>query len=145
MDSETVTVRFCGEEFVLPIQPYDTVRDLVTSRQFLDVTTESPNRLTFFVNGQPAADDLLLVHGDSIRLETTCEKAAITPRDAIKKLRKMVGLTFDTHGGDHDKWRTAAGKLVVFPRHARDLKPGTLKNIIRQAGLDLSLDEFMTS
>jgi predicted RNA binding protein YcfA (HicA-like mRNA interferase family) len=75
----------------------------------------------------------------------TGEKAAITPKGAVKKLREMVGLTFDAHGGKHDKWRTATGRRVDFPRHARDLTPGTLKNIIKQAGLDLSIDEFIRS
>lgn len=144
MNSETVQVRFCGEEFSLPISMYDTLRDLVTSRAFLDVTTVSPNRLAFFrVNGEFVQDDCLLVPGDVIELDTTTEKTVIRPKDVIKKLRNMVGLRWDKHGGDHDKWRTAKGNLVVFPRHASDLKRGTLKSILKQAGLDMSISEFI--
>lgn len=145
MYSEHVTIRFCGKIFTIPIEPYSTIREVVCSRAFLDVTTVSPNELKFFVNGQPVRADLLLVDGDRISAQTTGEKAAITPRDAIKKLQKMVGLAFASHGGNHDKWRTKDGRLVVFPRHARDLATGTLKSIIKKAGLDMSLDEFMTS
>lgn len=144
MSVESIIIRNCGRDYSFSIELYTTVRELVTSRAFLDATTESPNRLTFFVNGEPVYDDCLLVPGDVVEFQTTCEKALISPREAIKRLQKLVGLTLHHHGGSHDKWKTADGRIVIFPRHSRDIPIGTLKNIIKQAGLDLSISEFVS-
>ena len=144
MNSESITVRDCGRELVFPIEIYTFIREFVTSRAFLDATTESPSKLTFSVNREPCYDDFLLVPGDILEFQTTCEKALISPREVIKKLRRLVGFTLLRHGGNHDIWRTDDGRKVPFPRHSRDLKIGTLKSIIREAGLNLSIEEFIS-
>lgn len=144
MISETVTVRDCGRDIVLPIVFYNTIREFVTSRAFFEATTESPNRMAFWVNGEAVNDDCLLVPGDVLEFQTTCEKALITPRELIKKLQRLVGLSYQRHGGNHDIWKTADGRTVPIPRHARDLAIGTLKKILKEAGLDLSIREFIS-
>jgi predicted RNA binding protein YcfA (HicA-like mRNA interferase family) len=144
MNSDSITIRHCGHERAFPVEIYTTIREFVTSRVFLDATTESPNNLTYFVNGEPVYDDYLLVSGDILEFETACEKALLPPREVIKKLRRLVGLTFVRHGAAHDIWTTTDGRTIPFPRHARDLAPGTLKSIIKEAGLDLSIDEFIS-
>jgi predicted RNA binding protein YcfA (HicA-like mRNA interferase family) len=143
---ETIIVRTTGidkQEFTFGIDCYTTLRELVTSVEFLRVTTQNPNKLSFFVNGEGAPDDLLLVSGDVVTFDQPNEKALVTPRDAVKKLRRLVGLQFERHGSRHDHWKTRNGLKVVFPRHAGDLKIGTLKNIIRQAGLEMSVEQFL--
>jgi len=61
----------------------------------------------------------------------------------VKKLRDLVGLEKVREGGRHAIWKTAAGNLVEIPRHARDLGRGLLRSILRQADVDMGLDEFL--
>jgi predicted RNA binding protein YcfA (HicA-like mRNA interferase family) len=146
ISSDTITVRTSGldqQEWTISAEVYSTLRDFVTSTDFLSVTKLNPNKLSFLVNEKPAEDDLLLVAGDVITFETVHEKALITPRDAIKKLKHLVGLQFDCHGKKHDHWRTQDGRRVDFPRHARDLNIRTLKSIMNQAGVDMNLSNFL--
>jgi predicted RNA binding protein YcfA (HicA-like mRNA interferase family) len=145
--TQTVTVRIkalLGEIWTLPIEPYVTLREFVTSIQFLEVTKLNPNKLEYFVNNVLAKDDLLLLPGDVIEVIGGGEKALITPRDVIKKIKKLKGFTLHRHGGNHDIWRTDDGRTVPFPRHAGDLAIGTLKSILKEAGIDLSIDEFIS-
>jgi predicted RNA binding protein YcfA (HicA-like mRNA interferase family) len=46
-------------------------------------------------------------------------------------------------GGRHEVWKTAAGNIVEIPCHGRDLGGGLLRKILRQADLDMGLEEFM--
>ena len=62
----------------------------------------------------------------------------------IKKLRQLVGLELVREGGRHQVWRTSSGNIVEIPRHPRDLGRGLLRQILRQAGLDMGLEEFLT-
>ena len=41
------------------------------------------------------------------------------------------------HGASHDKWQSSInGKIFFVPRHpSRDVKEGTLHNILKQAGI----------
>jgi len=133
------------QEFKFAIEPYTTLRDFVTSIEFLNVTKSNPNRLVFFVNGESAKDDLLLVPGDMVTFDVPNEKAIIRAQEVIQKLKRLVGLRLIRHGGKHDVWETQDGKKVIFPRHAGDLRTGTLKNIIRQSGLNMTIDEFVQS
>jgi predicted RNA binding protein YcfA (HicA-like mRNA interferase family) len=134
-----------GEEWQFQIETYTTLRDFITSIEFLTVTNRNPNKLNFLVNGEFAEDDLLLVHGDIIEaIWAAGQKAHISPRDVVKKIRKMKGFELHRHGGKHDIWKTGEGSKVTFPRHARDLAPGTLRSILKQANIDMSLDEFVS-
>lgn len=42
--------------------------------------------------------------------------------------------------GSHVKLRDSAGRIVIVPMHS-ELAPGTLRSVLRQAGL--SVDEFL--
>jgi predicted RNA binding protein YcfA (HicA-like mRNA interferase family) len=61
----------------------------------------------------------------------------------VKKLRDLVGLEKVREGGRHEVWKMAAGNFVEIPRHARDLGRGLLRSILRQAGIDTGLEEFL--
>jgi predicted RNA binding protein YcfA (HicA-like mRNA interferase family) len=63
--------------------------------------------------------------------------------DVTRKLQALAQAKRVRPGkGSHEIWRTPLGKTVVVPRHGGDLSRGTVRSIIKQAGLDMSLDEF---
>ncbi len=56
-------------------------------------------------------------------------------RDVIKKLRKLGFVFRRATGGSHEIWwNEATRKTCVVPHH-KEIKPGTLKSILRQAGI----------
>jgi len=64
---------------------------------------------------------------------------AVKPKEAVKVLLK-IGFIKKRQTGSHlimDK----SGKIVPVPIHAKDLKKGVLKSIIKQSGL--TLKEFL--
>jgi predicted RNA binding protein YcfA (HicA-like mRNA interferase family) len=65
--------------------------------------------------------------------------AGFTYREVARKLRTF-GFAFDRHGpGSHEIWRQeATGRKVTIPHHARDMAEGTLRAILREAGIDVS-------
>jgi predicted RNA binding protein YcfA (HicA-like mRNA interferase family) len=63
-------------------------------------------------------------------------------RDVIRKLR-AAGFEFDRHAkGSHELWwNPATLRTTAVPRHPGDLPEGTLRAVIRGAGI--SVDEFL--
>ncbi len=63
-------------------------------------------------------------------------------REVARKLRAL-GFVFDRAGpGSHEVWRHAlTGRKVTLPHHARDMAEGTLRAILREAGINP--DEFL--
>lgn len=57
-------------------------------------------------------------------------------REVARRLRTF-GYVFDRHGpGSHEIWRHAqTGRKVTVPHHARELAEGTLRAILREAGI----------
>lgn len=67
----------------------------------------------------------------------------ITFADLTRKLRER-GCRFVRHGkGSHELWESATGTRFPIPRHPGDLRKGTLAAIVKQAGLNTSLEEFL--
>lgn len=66
---------------------------------------------------------------------------AVKPRAVIRALER-AGFFVHHVTGSHYALRRSGDPLlrVVVPCHNKDLKPGTLRSIIRQAGL--SIEEF---
>jgi predicted RNA binding protein YcfA (HicA-like mRNA interferase family) len=64
---------------------------------------------------------------------------ALKPREAAKALRK-AGFSFVRQKGSHRIY-LKENIVVTIPWHNRDLKKGTLRHIIKQAGL--STKEFL--
>jgi predicted RNA binding protein YcfA (HicA-like mRNA interferase family) len=58
-------------------------------------------------------------------------------REVARRLRTL-GFAFDRPGpGSHEIWRHAVtGRKVTLPHHARDMAEGTLRAILREAGID---------
>jgi hypothetical protein len=69
----------------------------------------------------------------------------LSPTKLIRKLQSAASLSFVRHGANHDVYRAANGATVPIPRHPRDISKGTLLKILREAGIDLSLSEFLAS
>ncbi|MGB3205766.1 MAG: type II toxin-antitoxin system HicA family toxin [Crinalium sp.] len=63
------------------------------------------------------------------------------PRALKKKLSKMDCYLL-REGKEHEVWVSPSGKHFTIPRHPGDMKPGTVRNIFRDAGLDLSYSEI---
>lgn len=60
-------------------------------------------------------------------------------REVARKLRAF-GYLFDRQGpGSHEVWRHAVtGHKVTLPHHVRDIAEGTLRAILREAGIDVN-------
>ena len=65
-------------------------------------------------------------------------------REVAQKLR-VFGYQFDRQGpGSHEIWRQPqTGKKVTIPPHSGDMAEGTLRAILREAGIDVN--EFLKS
>ncbi|MBZ5672536.1 MAG: type II toxin-antitoxin system HicA family toxin [Acidobacteriia bacterium] len=63
-------------------------------------------------------------------------------REVARKLR-ILGFAFDRPGPrSHEVWRhQETGRKVTLPHHARDLAAGTLRAVLREAGIDV--EEFL--
>lgn len=61
----------------------------------------------------------------------------------IRKLKEVAGLQLVRHGGNHDIYRTRSGKTISIPRHPGDLGRGLIRDILRQAEVDMGLQEFL--
>ena len=59
-------------------------------------------------------------------------------REVARKLR-VLGWTFDRPGpGSHEIWRhSGSGRKVTLPHHTREMAEGTLRAILREAGIDV--------
>ena len=62
--------------------------------------------------------------------------------EVARKLRTF-GFVFDRQGpGSHEIWRqTSTGRKVTIPHHSKDLAEGTLRAVLREAGIDV--DDFL--
>ena len=68
--------------------------------------------------------------------------AGLTAAEVIRKLRR-AGFVFDRQAkGSHEIWRNSGSRArTTVPNHPGDLPEGTVRAIVRQAGL--SVDEFL--
>lgn len=58
--------------------------------------------------------------------------------EVARRLRAF-GWVFDRPGaGSHEVWRyPATGRHVTLPHHAREMAEGTLRAVLREAGIDV--------
>ena len=62
-------------------------------------------------------------------------------REVATRLRRNGFELAATGKGSHEVWVNAAGRRTVVPRHPGDIPEGTLKGILRLAGI--SVEEFL--
>ncbi|MEQ8302185.1 MAG: type II toxin-antitoxin system HicA family toxin [Cyclobacteriaceae bacterium] len=56
------------------------------------------------------------------------------PKDLIKLLM-AEGFVFVRQSGSHAIYRKSGKKIIVVPMHSKDIPIGTLKSILKDAGL----------
>jgi len=63
-------------------------------------------------------------------------------QEVARRLRSL-GFAFDRQGpGSHEVWRhPGSGRKVTLPHHARDMAEGTLRAVLREAGIEP--DDFL--
>ncbi len=68
--------------------------------------------------------------------------AGFAYREVVRRLRTF-GFVFDRQGsGSHEIWRhSSTGRKVTIPHHPRDMPEGTLRAILREAGI--AVKEFL--
>jgi predicted RNA binding protein YcfA (HicA-like mRNA interferase family) len=61
----------------------------------------------------------------------------------VARRPRALGFEYDRAGpGSHEVWRHAlTGRKVTVPHHSRDMAEGTLRAILREAGIDV--DDFL--
>ena len=66
--------------------------------------------------------------------------AGFSYREVTRKLHTL-GFAFDRQGpGSHEVWRhKVTGRKVTLPHHARAVSEGTLRAILREAGIDVKV------
>jgi predicted RNA binding protein YcfA (HicA-like mRNA interferase family) len=63
-------------------------------------------------------------------------------RDIIAKLRRLGFEFFRQAAGSHEIWRNSAtGRFTTIPNHPGDMPEGTLRAILKQAGV--TPDQFL--
>lgn len=65
----------------------------------------------------------------------------LTYREVIKKARKAGFVFRRSTGGTHEIWWNEKKKKTCVIPHHHEIKPGTVKNIIKQMGLTLEVFE----
>lgn len=67
--------------------------------------------------------------------------APMTVRTLKKGLKTLGDCELERQGANHEIWRCPSGRVAI-PRHPGDLAPGTLRKILKEAGIDMSLSQF---
>lgn len=69
----------------------------------------------------------------------------LSPAKLVRKLAACGPFDFVRHGAAHDIYRAGNGAMVPIPRHPRDMNKSTVRKILREAGLQLSLSELLAA
>jgi len=68
--------------------------------------------------------------------------AGFSYRDVAARLRRFGFESTGRQRGSHEGWvNPAAERTVIVPKHSGDIPEGTLRAILRQAGI--SVDDFL--
>lgn len=70
--------------------------------------------------------------------------AGFSYKEVARRLTAF-GFVFKRHGrGSHEVWQNIkTGRKVSLPRHSKDIAEGTLRAILREAGIDV--EEFLSA
>ena len=81
------------------------------------------------------------IRKDDPKTERILLRPLLKPRKVLQILRKHFGVTTE-EGGSHTKLYRPNGKQSSLPRHKRDVATNTLRRILNQLEIHLSLREF---
>jgi predicted RNA binding protein YcfA (HicA-like mRNA interferase family) len=86
-----------------------------------------------------------LVHRDSPLAQRVPVRGHFLRYRRLQKLLREHGCRFLRQGrGGHEIWANPSGSPFPVARHPREFTSGTLRAIIREAGLGLSISEFVS-
>lgn len=106
-----------------------------------NVWRATPNMFNGFANIKARVN--YVIPRNSPFLARTRFRPLLPPRQLVAKLKAVAGLQFVRHGAGHDIYRSSSGASIAIPRHPRDLGEGLVRKILKRAGLDMSLREFL--
>lgn len=67
----------------------------------------------------------------------------LSSEEFVKRMKKYCRLEFKRQGkGSHEIWVSPSGNQITIPKH-KALKIGTLGNMLKSAGLDISVHDFL--
>jgi predicted RNA binding protein YcfA (HicA-like mRNA interferase family) len=85
-----------------------------------------------------------LVHRDSsIARRSSLAGRYLRYREVVRRLENLGCLIVREGKGSHEIWRGPNQRTFPVPRHRGDLKMGTLAGILKQAGIQMRLEEFL--
>lgn len=86
-----------------------------------------------------------LVHRHSSFLQRRqLDVRPLSMRKVKKRLKDLVGLELKRQGkGSHEVWVTGGGRRVTLYNSSGDVPKGTLSSILKQAGLTMSVHDFL--
>lgn len=88
----------------------------------------------------------LVRHGSPLAARLRLGTRFLRYRDVAQRLRDLAGCEeTGVAEGSHVKWRAPNGRTFPVPRHPGDLRKGTLSAILKQAGLRMSISEFVAA
>jgi predicted RNA binding protein YcfA (HicA-like mRNA interferase family) len=142
----TIHVPMNGEKRRHTVPGGTTAQSLLSDQQFRE-DWQIPEGARPVVNGKLAESETPLRNGDTLSVQTApgMKERTISRREIERKLKKLGFIGPIRGRGSHDHFKNAAGKRVDIPRHRRDIKIGTIKGIIKQAGLAMSVKQFLDS
>ncbi|HBH51726.1 MAG TPA: hypothetical protein DDY91_07530 [Planctomycetaceae bacterium] len=85
-----------------------------------------------------------IIRRDAALLTRVGFRPFLTGKKLVEKLSEHGEVRFLKHGGSHDHY-SFDGKRFELPRHACDCRPGLIKGILKQIGLQISLSVFRAS
>ena len=105
------------------------------------------HNVTVFLDGKISDFETLVGSEDAkIVLRITANsKAALRPSELYRKLIKLAGCIFIGHGGSHAMMQAENGHVFPIPRHNAVLSYGMVAKIIKQAGVNMSVSQFLSA
>ena len=86
----------------------------------------------------------LISRGSPLSERTDLHGRRIGYRDVKKKLKELVGLSFKRQGkGSHEIYETNDGNSVTLYYTTGDVPKGTLNDILTQAGVNMTVHDFL--
>ena len=86
----------------------------------------------------------LVSRHSSLFRRTSFDARPLSMSKVKKRLKDLVGLERKRQGkGSHELWMTEGGRTVTLYNRSGDVPKGTLSSILKQAGLSMSVHDFL--
>lgn len=86
----------------------------------------------------------LVSRHSSLFRRTSFDARPLSMSKVKKRLKDLVGLELKRQGkGSHEVWMTESGQTVMLYNRSGDVPKGTLSSILKQAGVSMSVHDFL--